>query len=347
MSESTQPSASPEAEAEVYAPFSDALFRQKKKKGKLSLVIPPDPAVGTSVADTHAHVHLLSDPAGALAGAATFGVDFIMDIVDSVEDGFEAFEAMPKWSQEAKARLGEYYELACETYGAELLPAPEKLKVPKIRYALGCHPHNAKDFDDVAEKALIDHLANPAIAALGEIGLDYHYDLSPREDQRRVFRRQLQIAHECGLPVALHLREAHDEAYQILCEEGFPEAGTLLHCFNLDKEVLAPFVEAGCYIAFGGPVTFKSADEVREAACCVPLDRLLTETDSPYMTPEPMRGMVCGPAHTIFTAVHLARVRGVESDQDRKAFFEALYANALRLLDRPATAWQQAHESRI
>lgn len=338
----TQSGITEDIDAEHVAVFSDALFRKKKKKGKYSLVNPPEPRLEYPVADTHAHVHLLWDPAGALACAATFGVDFIMDIVDSVEDGFAAFDAMPGWCEEARGRLTDYRALAVETYGEEALPPADALAVPKVRYALGCHPHNAKDFDAVAEQALYEHLANPAIAAIGEIGLDYHYDLSPREDQRRVFRRQLQMAHECGLPVALHLREAHEEAYEILCEEGFPEAGTLLHCFNLDKDVLAPFVEAGCYIAFGGPVTFKAADEVRESARQVPLDRLLTETDSPYMTPEPMRGMICGPAHTIFTAERLADVRGVAPGSARGAFLQALSHNARTLLDRPPTSWQRA-----
>lgn len=108
--------------------------------------------------------------------------------------------------------------------------------------------------------------------------------------QREVFRAQIRLAKEAGLPIALHMREAHDDGFAILEEEGFPEAGTLLHCFNLDAAEVARWVEAGCYIAFGGPLTFKRADEVREAAKLVPADRLLTETDSPYMTPEPLRG---------------------------------------------------------
>ena len=91
------------------------------------------------------------------------------------------------------------------------------------------------------------------MSAVGEIGLDYHYDLSPRETQREVFRAQIRLAKEAGLPIALHMREAHDDGFAILEEEGFPEAGTLLHCFNLDAAELFRWVEAGCYIAFGGP----------------------------------------------------------------------------------------------
>lgn len=213
--------------------------------------------------------------------------------------------------------------------------------MPRIRIATGCHPHNAKHYDDALEAALRERLADPRVCAVGEIGLDYHYDFSPRDDQRQAFRRQVRLAKECGLPVVLHVREAHDEAFSLMQEEGFPEAGTLLHCFNLDWATLEPWVEAGCHVAFGGPLTFKKADEVREAASKVPLDRLLTETDAPYMTPEPMRGMVCGPDHVLFTAERLAEVRGCAPGPKRAAFLRQLLANARELLDRDPTPWQQ------
>ena len=206
---------------------------------------------------------------------------------------------------------------------------------------MGCHPHNARFYDDGLEAELRRRLKDPRVAALGEIGLDYHYDFSPRDAQREAFRRQLRLAKECGLPVALHLREAHDEALAIMYEEGFPEAGTLLHCFNLDWATLEPWVEAGCYVAFGGALTFKNADEVRDAAARVPVERLLTETDAPYMTPEPMRGMTCGPDHVLFTAACLAEVRGCAPGAERRALLDQLMENARGLLDRPATPWQK------
>ena len=213
--------------------------------------------------------------------------------------------------------------------------------MPRVRFAVGCHPHNAKFYDDDLERALLDRLADPRVSAVGEIGLDYHYDFSPREDQREAFRRQIRVAKQAGLPVVLHVREAHDEAFAILQEEGFPEAGTLLHCFNLDAAEVARWVEAGCYIAFGGPLTFKKADEVREAAALVPADRLLTETDSPYMTPEPVRGTDCGPAHTIYTANVLCEVRGADTPEARAALLAQLYENAQHLLNRKPTCWQR------
>ena len=344
--------------------FEDALFRQKRKKGKFRVVEPPMPALEGAVADTHAHVQLLASPAAAFAKAAVFGVDFICDIVDVWEDDPDTFDHVMRAHDAASQLIYPLAQSAYEAYGAQALPAKTvsalkvwsaqsaardgsdtesakdapSLALPEVRFAIGCHPHNAKHYDRTLEEKLIERAHDPRVCAIGEIGLDYHYDFSPREDQQRVFRAQLRVAHQLGLPVVLHLREAHDEALAIMCEEGFPQAGVLLHCFNLDEVVLAPWVEAGCYIAFGGPLTFKSTDEVRAAARCVPLDRLLTETDSPYMTPEPMRGMACEPAHTIFTAAQLANVRDCAPGQARKEFLAQLFHNANMLLGQRVKA---------
>ena len=201
---------------------------------------------------------------------------------------------------------------------------------------MGCHPHNAQHYDDALEAVLRERLHDARVSALGEVGLDYHYDLSPRDVQRSAFRRQLALAREAGLPVILHVREAHDDAFAIMAEGGFPEAGTLLHCYNLGPDELRRWLDAGCFVAFGGALTFKRAEEVREAAKLVPLDRLLTETDAPYMAPEPLRGNECGPEYTVFTAEALARVRGADgSPEELEAFLGQLYRNAVGLLDRP------------
>ena len=210
--------------------------------------------------------------------------------------------------------------------------------VPHVRIAAGVHPHNAKDWTPELEAALREHLRDRRVSAVGEIGLDYHYDLSPRDVQREVFRDQIRLAKEAGLPIALHMREAHDDGFAILQEEGFPAAGTLLHCFNLDAAEVARWVEAGCYIAFGGPLTFKKRRRgARAPPRLVPADRLLTETDSPYMTPEPLRGTDCGPAHTVYTADALCEVRGADTPEARAALLAQLYENAQRLLNRKPT----------
>ncbi|NTU72442.1 MAG: TatD family hydrolase [Coriobacteriia bacterium] len=195
---------------------------------------------------------------------------------------------------------------------------------------VGCHPHNAKLFDAAAEAELRRLAADPRTCALGELGLDYHYDQSPRDVQRAAFGRHLEIAHELDLPVVVHLREAHGDGERILRDVGVPTAGCILHCFNLAACDMQPFIELGCHVSFAGPVTFKKADEVREAAALVPADRILTETDCPFMAPEPFRGRTNEPAFTVFTAARIAGARGVALAD----FAASSYANALALLDR-------------
>ena len=170
-------------------------------------------------------------------------------------------------------------------------------------------------------------LKNPKVACVGEVGLDYHYDLSPRDTQLKVFEEQLKIAKELGLPVALHIREAHEDALKVIEKVGWNPKGTLLHCCTVGPEDVKPWVEAGCYVAFGGAVTFKKLEEVREAAKLIPADKLLTETDAPFMTPEPMRGMECYPDHVIFTAQKLYEIAGAGTD--KKDFYAQMYQNAL------------------
>lgn len=304
-------------------------FHQKRKKGKFREIDAPQ--LAGPVADTHAHLSMLNHPDYHLARCAYFGVTFVCSITDPTENDALTYDSYALWQRQARealcaANLDEYREA-----------------VPKLRLACGCHPHNASRYTQEVEDHLLAQLSQPITCGIGEIGLDYHYDFSPREVQREVFKRQINLAHTTRLPIFLHIREAHDEAFSILTEEGFPEAGVLLHCFNLDSETLQPWVDAGCYIAYGGPLTFKKSDYVRDSLRCVPLDRLLTETDSPYMTPEPLRGMECGPEHVIFTADMMARLVTDET-LDEAAVLVQLYANALSLQDRPPTPWQLRHQ---
>lgn len=333
--------------------FDDLLFRQKRKHGKYRLVAPP--SVDGALADSHAHVHLLQDPHLEFVKCAAWGVDFVCDIIDIYEDDAAlVLESITQGARVSKELISEVYAHSAEaaqiqnkpegTETSDCLPRRSVVEAcisqPKVRFALGCHPHNAKHYNDELEAQLIHLLADPRISAIGEIGLDYHYDLSPREDQRQAFRRQIRLSHITGLPIALHLREAHVEAYSILKEEGFPEAGVLLHCCSLSPEKLKPWIEAGCFIAYGGALTFKSAEEARQGAALVPVDKLLLETDSPYMTPEPMRGMPCGPAHTLFTAECLCEVFGCVSQEERNSLLAQVHENTLAFLARKPTAWQ-------
>lgn len=212
--------------------------------------------------------------------------------------------------------------------------------MPRVKVAAGCHPHNAARYDAALEEKLRTWLRKPHVAALGEIGLDYHYDFSPVADQKRAFRAQLRLAKEAGLPVVLHVREAHADAWEILQEVGLPEAGVLLHCFTDTWETLAPWVEAGCMVSFGGAVTFGNADAIRDAAAHVPTAQLLLETDAPYMAPKPLRGQECEPAQMVFTVERMCEVRGINDGYERRAFLFATQNNALELLDRAPTAWQ-------
>ena len=211
-----------------------------------------------------------------------------------------------------------------------LREAESGLEAPHVRVILGAHPHNAKDFGPEAEAELLRLAEDPMTAAIGEIGLDYHYDHSPRDAQRAAFRRQLELARDLGLPAVVHLREAHDEGAAIMAEVGLPAAGCVLHCFTGDAALAARFVELGCSaVSFAGPVTFKKADAIREAAVSLPAEMVLTETDCPFMAPEPFRGRTNEPAFTVFTTAGIAEARA----ENARDFAVRAYANALALLD--------------
>ena len=206
--------------------------------------------------------------------------------------------------------------------------------MPRVRVAVGCHPHNARLYDADLEQAIRTQAAHARVSAIGEIGLDYHYDLSPRADQAEAFRRQLALAHEFGLPAVLHIREAHEDAFAILNQEGFPEAGVLLHCCTIGPEEARPWIERGCYVSFGGALTFAKAEEIRETAKLVSEDCILVETDAPYMTPVPLRGMPCEPAHMVFTFERLAELRGCDTLVKRVDLMRAMLEGARTLLDK-------------
>lgn len=322
--------------------FQDEYFRRKPKKHGREWPIVDAPEMFVPVADTHAHLDMLPDPGLALARAGVHKVGFLETMVDPVND-VSTFEKLDEWRLRGEVLMRHMSTRICGQGHNSL---------PKTRIAVGVHPHEAKSFDAAEERKLARLLHDARVSAVGEIGLDYHYDHSPRPVQKDAFRRQVRLAKQAGLPVILHVREAFDDAFAIMQEEGWPQAGTLLHCYTSDADEVRRWVDAGCYVAFGGAFTFKKLDEVREAAKLVPFDRLLTETDSPFMAPEPFRGTTCEPAHVIFTAerMHDYLLRGDaapavvytgDEDDARRAFFAQTYENALRLLDRPATDWQE------
>lgn len=173
--------------------------------------------------------------------------------------------------------------------------------------AIGTHPHDARLYDDQAEARIKQLIQNERVIAWGEIGLDFHYDNSPRDVQVSVFKRQLRAARECDLPIVIHTREAETETIDILKSDydGAARRG-VFHCFSGSRELAQRAVELGFMISFSGIVTFKKADELRAIASEVPLERLLIETDCPYLSPTPYRGKRNEPAYVVEVARCLA-----------------------------------------
>ncbi|MEG6585223.1 TatD family hydrolase [Dendrosporobacter sp. 1207_IL3150] len=177
--------------------------------------------------------------------------------------------------------------------------------------AVGNHPHDAKDVQDGDYDKLSEWLGMPKVVALGEIGLDYHYDLSPREQQQKIFIRQLDVARQMRMPVIIHDRESHADILKILKTEGKGLTG-VLHCFSGSLEMAQEVLKMGFYISIAGPVTFKNAAKLPDIAAAVPLERLLLETDCPYLTPHPYRGQRNEPAYVRIVAERVAELRKME-----------------------------------
>jgi TatD DNase family protein len=192
---------------------------------------------------------------------------------------------------------------------------------------IGAHPHQASDYDAAVEARIVEFLQYPRVLALGEAGLDFHYNFSPPDVQRRVFERQVYLAKEHDLPLLVHSRLAEPDVLSILDAVQF--VGPLVfHCYTGTAEMAREIVARGGYISFSGIVTFKKADELRHSAKVVPLDRLLVETDAPYLAPEPHRGERNTPLRSRLVAQALAAVQGValeELDRAVVANFRRVY----------------------
>jgi TatD DNase family protein len=196
---------------------------------------------------------------------------------------------------------------------------------------VGLHPHDARVCDDALTTAL-EHLAHdPKVVAVGEVGLDFHYDHSARDTQREVFRRFIAVARRVKKPLTIHTREAPAETLAILREEGARDVGGIIHCFSETPEFARAALELGFVSSFSGIVTFKSAQAVREAARTLPLDAILVETDAPYLAPVPHRGRRNEPALVVHTADAIAALRGIDPD----ALRAATTRNACRIFGMP------------
>lgn len=188
----------------------------------------------------------------------------------------------------------------------------------EIYAAVGIHPHDAAKMKPSDDEQLAAWTGHKKVVAIGEIGLDYYYDLSPREIQREAFIRQLDIARQMHMPVVIHNRDAHGDAMEILKREGRGLIG-VIHCFSGSLEMAKELLKLGWYIGFDGPVTFKNAAKLSEIAAEVPLERILVETDSPYLTPVPFRGKRNEPSHVKLVAQRIAELRGLGVEEFSQA----------------------------
>lgn len=244
--------------------------------------------------DTHAHLDALEDAAGALARAREAGVTRVITIGTGIESCRAALAV-------AAAHEGVYA-------------------------ALGIDPHQAATGEADRAGELRELLGDARAVAVGETGLDYHYGAGAKAEQRRLFEEQLGLAGELGLPVVVHTRSANDDTAAILRAHG----GTVvMHCFS-EPGLLADGLERGWYFSFAGNVTYPKAADLREVAAAVPADRILAETDSPYLAPQPLRGRPNEPAHVVHTVAALAAARG-EDAAELAARIDANAAAAFRL----------------
>ena len=208
--------------------------------------------------------------------------------------------------------------------------------------SVGTHPHNASEEPDVTVRDLVKLTRHPKIVAIGEAGLDYHYDNSPRIDQEKSFRVHIAAARETGLPLVIHAREADADIARILEEESAKGAFPfVLHCFTSGPELARRGLALGGYVSFSGIITFTKSDELRDIARDVPLDRILVETDAPYLAPEPMRGKTNEPAFVVHTASRVA----VEKDMSDAGLARATNNNFLRLFRKVPRASLKAPKS--
>jgi TatD DNase family protein len=193
--------------------------------------------------------------------------------------------------------------------------------------AVGIHPHHASDATPQALEDLRALAGYPCVAAIGEIGLDYYYEHAPRDQQRAALRAQLELARQLSMPVVLHCRDAREDIKAILKDWRGEPAGGVMHCFSGDAQFAERCLEWGFHISFAGNCTFPKATALREAARVVPMDRLLVETDSPYLAPQPVRGKRCEPAFVVHTAQLLAELK----DLPLETFARQTTENAQRL----------------
>ncbi|MFW5868722.1 MAG: TatD family hydrolase [Armatimonadota bacterium] len=262
--------------------------------------------------DSHAHLtdrRLMSDLRNVLDLAAEAELDAIVTIGADPADS----RAVAKLVEEAPRKR--------EEAGADW---------PEVFGAVGVHPHDAKTVTDDVLAELAELAAGDRIVAIGEIGLDFYRDLSPRDRQEIAFVQQIHLAREVGLPIVVHSRDAHDRTLEILEREAAGLPG-VMHCFSGDERIAKRVLDMGMHIGIAGPVTYPNADRLREVVRTIPLDRLMVETDCPYLTPQKYRGKRNEPAYVMYVAEAVAQEKDLSFDELAGAAAE----NARRLFGLP------------
>jgi TatD DNase family protein len=221
---------------------------------------------------------------------------------------------------------------AIDTIETDRLTVEIAERHPHVFAAVGVHPHNAADCDEARIAALVALARSPRVVAIGETGLDFHYMHSSADAQERALVRHLELARALDRPVMIHCRDAERRLCEIVRETGLPPRGGMIHCFTGEAGEARDFVELGFYVSFSGILTFRKADALRAAARVVPEDRLLIETDAPYLAPEPYRGKPNEPAYVRRTFEAMALLRGA----DASALAARICDNAARLFRLPA-----------
>ena len=235
----------------------------------------------------------------------------------------------------ARARAAGVVTMVCIGSGRDLRSARAAVALageePDIFATVGIHPHDVSKMSPTDWEELDSLVRAPRVVGVGETGLDYHYDHSPRDQQRAAFRRFVRLCHVSGQPVVCHVRDAHEDARAILREERVPERGGVIHCFTGSPEDARAYLALGLYLSFSGIVTFKNAGEIRASAELCPLERMLVETDAPFLAPLPHRGKRNEPAYIVHTLEQIAAVKQLPVDD----LAAATTANARTLFGLP------------
>ncbi len=304
------------------------LFHKKKKIVELPEAFAP-------LADTHTHLTSFDDidPALAIARAKAAGVELMVVPLDPTDEDMTY--------EEIHARSSSWFEGAtrCEE---DLVRAgvviPETNLYENVHFLTGVHPYGYADYRPEMLNYMSELLEHKSFVGVGEFGIDYNSGIDD-ELQKRIFREQLDFARSTHMPIELHVRNAKEDevsrayhdVYDLLKKDGAGDCPVIIHCFVMGPEVMQPFVDMGCYIAFGGASTFNSAPYIREAIAQCPAHLMLSETDAPFMAPVPLRGYECEPAMVAFVVDNIARVREEAGVSTREKTYEDLWDNAVRL----------------